>query len=184
MAMRRMPGFVLLFVGALSVSGCGDSIAELNRLAAVGSVHEEAPVKMQLQIEIAASPSKVWAILADAPSWPNWQKNIESVTVAGPIAKGTRFTWKTGGTTIESQVQLFEPERRLSWTGRALTAKAVHVWELQPEEGDRTLLTMKESMDGPLMARLYPSAKLAEAGKEWLAALKQTAEARSQREPH
>lgn len=182
--MRGMLGVVLLLLGALSVSGCGDSMADLNRLAAVGSVHGDAPVKAQLQIEIAASPATVWAVLADASSWPSWQKNIESVALVGPLAKGTRFRWKTGGTSIDSQVQLFEPGRRLSWTGKAMTAKAIHVWELQPEDANRTLVTMKESMDGPLMAKLYPSAKLAEVDTEWLAALKQAAEQRSQREPH
>jgi uncharacterized protein YndB with AHSA1/START domain len=71
-------------------------------------------------------PAKVWAILIDAPSWPKWQKQIESVTAAGPIKSGMTFSWRTGGTNIHSQVQLFEPERRLSWTtGTALTAKAV-----------------------------------------------------------
>ena len=81
-------------------------------------------------------------------------------------------SWALAG----SQVQLFQPERRLSWTGTALTAKAIHVWELQPQSGNQTLLIMKESMDGPLMAKLYPSQKLAEAGNQWLVALKRTAE--------
>ena len=73
-------------------------------------------------------------------------------------------------------MQLFEPERRLSWAGTALTAKAVHVWELKPESGNQILLTMKESMDGPWMAKIYPSQKLAEADTEWLAGLKRAAE--------
>jgi hypothetical protein len=118
----------------------------------------------------------VWALLVDAPSWPKWQKQIVSVTATGPIGSGTRFSWSTGGTNIHSQVQLFEPEHRLSWTGTALTAKAVHVWELKPEPGNQTLLTMKESMDGPWMAKIYPSKELAEVDTEWLTALKRAAE--------
>jgi hypothetical protein len=105
-----------------------------------------------------------------------WQKNIESVTATGPLANGMPFSWRTGGMSISSQVQLFEPERRLSWTGTAMTAKAAHVWELKPASGNQTLLTMKESMDGPLMAQMYSSQKLTEAANEWLAALKQAAE--------
>ena len=57
-----------------------------------------------------------------------------------------------------------------------LTSKAVHVWELKPESGNQTLLTMKESMDGPLMAEIYSSEKLTEADNEWLVALKRAAE--------
>jgi uncharacterized protein YndB with AHSA1/START domain len=174
--MRKALGTALLLLGMLTIDGCGDSLAALNRLAIVGSIHEDAPVTTHLQIQIAAPPDKVWALLIDAPSWPRWQKLIENVTAAGPLENGMRFSWRTGGTNIRSQVQLFEPERRLSWTGTAMTAKAVHVWELKPESGNQTLLTMKESMDGPLMAKLYSSQKLGEAGNEWLLALKQAAE--------
>ena len=110
------------------------------------------------------------------PSWPKWQKQIESVTAAGPLQGGTQFSWRTSGRKIHSQVQLFEPEHCLSWTGTALSAKAVHVWELEPEPGNQTLLTVKESMDGFLMAEIYPSRKLAETDAEWLTALKRAAE--------
>ena len=174
--MRKTLGFASLLVGMLTVDGCGDSLAVLNWLAAVGSIHEDAPVTTHLQIQIAAPPAKVWALLIEAASWPKWQKQIESVTAAGRIGSGIRFSWRTGGTDIHSQVQLFEPERRVSWTGTAMTAKAIHVWELKPEAGNKTLVTMKESMDGPLMAKLYSSQKLGEAGSEWLLALKRTAE--------
>jgi hypothetical protein len=37
---------------------------------------------------------------------------------------------------------------------------------------------MKESMDGPLMATLYSSKALGDAGNEWLRALKRAAEQR------
>jgi len=175
-SMSKAGGAALLLLALLTVNGCGESLATLNRLAETGSIHEEAPVTTHLQIQIAAPPAKVWALLIDAPSWPKWQKPIESVTASGPLGDGMRFFWRTGGTNIRSQVQLFEPEHRLSWTGTAMTAKAVHVWELKPEPGNRTLVTMKESMDGPLMAKIYSSKELSEAGNEWLLALKQAAE--------
>ena len=174
--MRRVLQAGVLLSGALATNRCGSSLPALNRIAAAGAIHEKAPTTAHLQLEIAAPPSKVWALLIDAPSWPLWQKSIESVTAAGPLGSGMRFSWRTGGTTIHSQVQLFEAQRRLSWTGTAMTAKAVHVWELQPKPGDRTLLTMKESMDGPFMSRLYSSQDLDEADHEWLLALKRAAE--------
>jgi uncharacterized protein YndB with AHSA1/START domain len=160
----------------LTIDGCGSSLTALNRLAAADSIHEQAPTIAHLEIEIAAPPSRVWELLIDAPSWPRWQRSIESVTAAGALENGMRFSWRTGGTRVQSQVQLFEAERRLSWTGTAMTAKAVHVWELKPESGDRTLVTMKESMDGPLMAKFYSSQELYKADHEWLAALKRAAE--------
>lgn len=152
----------------------------LRNLAAAGSIHEDAPVVVHLRIEIGAPPARVWAILIGTLAWPTWNKQIESVTTLCPLVGGARFTWKTGGTTIHSQVQLFEPQRRLAWTGTALTVQAIHVWELTPESGGHTLIAVKESMDGPWMSAIYPSQKLAAADNEWLAALKREAERNSQ----
>jgi uncharacterized protein YndB with AHSA1/START domain len=173
---RRTITAAALVVSLLVLIGCGDSIATLNKLASVGSIQENAPVTAHVRIEISASPARVWELLVDAPAWPKWQKGIASVDASGPLTEGKRFRWKTGGTEINSQVQLIEAERRLSWTGTALTAKAIHVWELTPEPGGRTLVTVKESMDGPFMAQMYPSEKLADADTKWLQALKVAAE--------
>ena len=173
---REMLIPVLLLLILLFSRGCCKSLTVLNHLAASGSIQEDAPVKTYLQVQIDAPPKKVWALLIDVAYWPKWQRDIKSVTVTGPLAIGTRFSWKIGGTNIHSQVQLYEPEHRLGWTGTALTAKAVHIWELKGESPDRTLVIMKESMDGPWMAKIYPSEKLTEADRNWLAALKQAAE--------
>jgi len=127
-------------------------------------------------MQISAPPQKVWALLIDAPSWPIWYPQIEHVETPTSLAIGTRFTWKSGGATIHSEVHLFEPQHRLSWTGTAFPAKAVHVWELESTPSGGTIVTVDESMDGPLMKRLYPSDKLAKADTDWLAALKRAAE--------
>jgi len=165
----------LLLLALIFSNGCGKSLPVLNRLAAAGSIQEDAPVKTHLQIEIDAPLPKVWSLLIDAGSWPKWQRGIASVTVTGPLLKGTHFSWRTGGTNIHSQIQLYEPERRLGWTGTALNVKAVHIWELEEESPERTLVIMKESMDGPWLAKIYPAEKLTEADRSWLAALKQAA---------
>jgi len=110
---KLLPMTILTFC-MLAVAGCGSSLSELDRLAAHGSIHEQAPVTAHVQIEIAAPVSRVWQLLIDAPAWPTWQKGIVSVTAEGPLRNGTSFTWSTSGTKIRSQVQLFEPERRLA----------------------------------------------------------------------
>lgn len=157
-------------------TGCGKSISALNGLARTGSIDESAPVHAELQVQIAASPAKVWALLVNASSWPKWDEHIEKVTASGLLRTGMPFVWTTGGTAIHSQVQLFEPERRLAWTGTALTAKAIHVWQLEPIPQGHTMVTVRESMDGPFLAQLFSSRKLAEADTEWLASLKHAAE--------
>ena len=163
-------------IAALLVQGCGPRLNVLDELAQSGKINERAPVTAHLEIEINAPPAKVWSLLVDAPSWPKWEKQINAVTSDGPLAGGKKFMWKSGDTEIQSQVQLFEPETWLAWTVSAMSAKAIHVWQLQEVAGDRTRVLMKESMDGPLMSRLFPQDKLSAAGMEWLVALKRAAE--------
>lgn len=174
--MKKILQFASMLLALLPLSGCGISLSGLNQLAAAGAIDEHAPVTAHVQIKIAAPPEKVWQLLVDAHSWPTWQKDIASVSSSGPLAPGARFVWKTGNTTIHSQVQLFDPPQVLSWTGTALTTRAVHVWEVLPLPGDQTLVIVKESLDGPFVAKLFPSSQLSDADTKWLAALKTAAE--------
>jgi uncharacterized protein YndB with AHSA1/START domain len=165
-----------IFVAALLVQGCGPRLNVLDELAQSGKINERSAVTAHLEIEINARSAKVWSLLVDAPSWPRWEKQISAVNSDGPLANGKKFMWKSGDTEIQSQVQLFEPETRLAWTGTAMSAKAIHVWELKEVPGNRTQVLMKESMDGPLISRLFPQDKLSAAGMQWLLALKRAAE--------
>ncbi len=174
---QAMPATAATLI-ASALTGCGPSLSKLNHIASSGAIQQNAPVLAHVQIDINAPRAKVWALLVNAPAWPMWNKDITKVSATQPLAPGMRFIWGEGSSTVHSQVQLFEPEKRLGWTGTALTARAVHQWTLTPEAGGQTLVTMDESMDGPLMARLFSSQKLAESGNAWLASLKKVAELR------
>jgi hypothetical protein len=47
-------------------------------------VHE-----LQCEIEIAATPERIWSILTDLPAYPAWNPFIRSIS--GPIATGQRL---------------------------------------------------------------------------------------------
>ncbi len=160
----------------LGLAGCGPTLWTLNALANAGAIDETAPVIAHAQAEIAVSPARVWALLVDAHAWPSWQTDISTVSTGGPLAPGQRFTWSEGGTTVHSQVQLLEPDRRLGWTGTAYTAKAIHLWRLTPEPNGHTLVAIEESMDGPLMATFVSSQQLTNVADTWLKDLKRAAE--------
>jgi Polyketide cyclase / dehydrase and lipid transport len=162
--------FLFLFVG------CGKSLPDLNRLASEGQIDSAAPVQADLQTAISAKPAAVWAILIDAREWPSWNLQIESVEAQSSLRQGMKFSWKIGGTRITSEVQVANANRRLAWTGTAFTAKAIHVWELSSGPGDQTIVRIRESMDGPFMKQILTSSDLADADRQWLAALKRAAE--------
>jgi hypothetical protein len=96
----------------------------------------------------------VWTVLSDLQRWPDWYEDVGTMRIEGPLAPGTRFTWKAGGMTIRSELVEVRPPRRIAWTGRALGLSAIHVWQLDPAEAG-TQVTTAESFEG-FLPRLLP----------------------------
>jgi hypothetical protein len=147
-----------------------------NKLARNGAIQENAPVKASVEITINAAPDKVWHLLTDISKWPASETNIAKTEIKGPVQTGIGFVWWLGSTSIHSQIALFEPYRRLAWTGTAFWLTAIHVWKLQPLPDGRTLVIEKESMSGFLISALFSSKSLEESAKQWLEDLKRAAE--------
>jgi Polyketide cyclase / dehydrase and lipid transport len=47
--------------------------------------------------DTALAPDAIWAVLADMDNWPRWDTSMESVTLRGPFATGTRVTMTPKG---------------------------------------------------------------------------------------
>lgn len=117
------------------------------------TIDERAPVVGSSEIEIAAAPEVAWDVLTAIEEWPSWNPEVKSASVEGGLGEGTEFRWKAGPGTITSRIEDLERPRRISWTGKTLGIKAVHVHTLEPRNGG-TLVRTAESYDG-LMARLF-----------------------------
>jgi hypothetical protein len=96
------------------------------------------------EIEIDAQPARVWAVLTDFSSYPEWNTFLH--WVEGRIAEGERirfcfelprgFRFKVGATILN-----VIPERALRWAGVFLTSRvfrAEHYFELTSSPGGRT----------------------------------------------
>ena len=127
---------VLLWTASSALTGCGKP-STIDSLARAGRINSAAPVQARVQTAISAPPAAVWALLINAPQWTAWNPQIEHVDAAGPLREGMTFAWGSGGISITSKVRLFEPSRRLAWTGAALMLHAVHVWELRAVRASR-----------------------------------------------
>lgn len=101
---------------------------------------------------IGASVEVVWDLLADIESWPQWNPDIKTATLEGPLANGTVFRWKAGPGTITSRLRSVERPIRISWEGRTLGIDAEHTWELD-NSGSGTIARTEESWRG-LLPRL------------------------------
>jgi hypothetical protein len=48
------------------------------------------------EVEMAADPETVWAVMADISRWPDWNADISAATLHGPVRPGTSLSWKSG----------------------------------------------------------------------------------------
>jgi hypothetical protein len=82
------------------------------------------PVEISTTIEIAATPQKVWAVLADLVSYPQWHPVFQAVK--GKLAPGSKLTITTtiptsGRTmTVKVTVVTAEPGTELRWVSKLL----------------------------------------------------------------
>jgi hypothetical protein len=140
-------------------------------------VQAEAPVLSRQNIVVQAPLADVWALLTEIDAWPLWQSEISRTHLAGGLAVGSSFRWKTGGAVIRSVLHTVSPMAALGWTGKTLGVSAIHNWTLLAE-GDQVTVAVEESMDG-LLARLFKKAfqrNLEKGMAHWLKALKSAAE--------
>lgn len=147
-------------------------------------INWNAPLAARKDILINAPIDKVWAIQTDFARWPEWQKDITSITLDGPLAVGTVFRWKASGLNITSTIQEFEPRQRIGWTGDSLGMHAVHRW-LFEAVGESTRVTTEESLTGWLarLLKLVDAKFLDKSLEKSLATLKARAEEVSPPQP-
>jgi uncharacterized protein YndB with AHSA1/START domain len=148
-------------------------------------INEQATLIAHKEILIQAPPEAVWKIHTDINKWGQWHPAITMTNLAGPLAAGSVFQWKTGGLTLTSTIQVVEPNQQIGWTGKGLGTQASHLWRLKPHQ-DGTLLTTEESMEGWLVIvlKLIMPKFLDGSLDTWLQSLKRRVEGQSVEKEH
>jgi hypothetical protein len=108
---------------------------------------------------IEADPDTIWAILADAGAYTEWDNGV--VRIDGTIAPGERIKIyseldpKRGHPV---RVEEFEPGRGMTWKGGMPLGlfKGIRTFELAPEGDGVTRFTMDERFSGPLLRLIGP----------------------------
>jgi hypothetical protein len=139
--------------------------------------------EIRTEIEIAAPPDVVWAILTDLPSLPSW--NPFMIEASGDLAVGSqlRVRLRPPGRrafTFRPTVTVLEPGRRFVWLGRTVFAgifDGEHIHELDDRGGGRSRYHQVERFRGVLTPFVGALLKDTERGfKAMNTALKQRAE--------
>lgn len=118
------------------------------------NIDPDAPARSRAETTTAAPPETTWQVLADIGSWSDWNPDVTSVRLEGPLAPGTVFRWKAGGARIRSRIEAVDPPTALTWSGRSLGLRARHTWRLTPTADGGTHVVTEESLSG-LPARLF-----------------------------
>jgi uncharacterized protein YndB with AHSA1/START domain len=143
-------------------------------------IDRNAPATASGEVQIAASPETVWAVLSDLPNWPTWNADVRSMSLLGPLQPGTEFRWKSGSASLRSELQVVDPPREIAWTGTTIGIRAVHVFRFRPQDGG-TLARSEESFSGliPRVLKSYSRKTLRRGIDSVLGALKTEAERRA-----
>ena len=124
---------------------------------------DDTPMKeLRTEIEIQASDERVWQLLTDFASFPQWNPFIRRAS--GEAKAGARlevYIQPSGarGMTFKPTVLKAEPNRELRWLGRLLMPglfDGEHVFTLEPLGTNRVRFTQREVFTGllvPLFAR-------------------------------
>jgi hypothetical protein len=134
------------------------------------------------EIEIKASPEKVWNILIDAKIWHTFYPGVESPVTfidshASILEDGLAFNMHTMGLKLKPVIREFVPYERMAWEVRRSNLTAYHAWVIVPTVDGCRLIT-PESQNGflTLLQKVFQPNKLLKLHDKWLKLIKERAE--------
>lgn len=103
-------------------------------------------------IDIAAPPSRVWAVMTDIEHWPDWTasvRNIQRLT-PGPLAVGSRARIRQPKLAPALwEVTSLDPGRQFTWVTRAPGVFVTAHHRIEPAAGG-SQVTLSVNYGGPL----------------------------------
>ncbi|MFB6106074.1 MAG: SRPBCC family protein [Halobacteriaceae archaeon] len=132
-------------------------------------------------VDVDAPPSRVWTVLTDFESYPEWNRFLPLVSGRAEAGRTLRVRVEPPGArgmTFRPRVLAADPGRRLAWLGRLVVPGLFdgrHEFLLEEREGGSRLV-QRETFSG-LLVRVLLDADATRAGFEAMnAALKARAE--------
>lgn len=136
------------------------------------------------EIEINASPARVWSVLVDFSAYPDWNPFIRELVGMPHVGETLKVTISPGDgkkMTFRPKVSVAEPERELGWLGRLLIPglfDGEHSFRIVALASNRVRLVHGERFSGLLVGLARTSLEGTRAGFEAMnRALKARAEA-------
>jgi hypothetical protein len=139
-----------------------------------------APIVARHQILIEAPLESVWGVLTQVSAWPDWNPDITTAEIEGPVQSGGVIHWETAGMAIPSTIGEVTPLKKLAWSGETSGIFGIHVWTFAAT-ADGTHVRTEESWEGALPVHTKELQSALDASLvRWLSYLKRRAESLSQ----
>lgn len=139
----------------------------------------ESPIFVHNEIEINATPEKVWAILINTKDWKNWYNGAGDVETidAEKLKANTKFNWRSLKMNVASEVKQYEPNKRLAYTVKTKGVDTYHVWLITATPNGCKIIT-QETQHGfkCKMGKFFKSKQIVEAHQRGVESLKKLAE--------
>jgi uncharacterized membrane protein len=118
-------------------------------------------MEQSIAVDIDAAPERVWTVMTDVETWPEWTSTVTSVTRLdeGPLkldSKASIVQPKLPPT--EYVVTEFSPGRSFTWvaTSPGVRVTAKHEIEARPDGGTRVRLAVEQAGPiGKVVGRLF-----------------------------
>lgn len=91
--------------------------------------------KFEREVEIDAPVEKVWDVMTNPKTWPQWFPGIEEVTNVSSISENSQFEWKDEGRSGHGTIVRFEPHKRLEIMTQMGDDRDSHVFKLKKSGG-------------------------------------------------
>ena len=109
-------------------------------------------------ITINASPQTIWAILTNAPAYPQWNTTVDSIK--GTIALGEKIKLHakiSPKRAFSLKVSEFDPAKKMVWSDGNAMFKGVRTFTLENMGPNTTVVTMREVFTGAMLPMIKGS---------------------------
>jgi hypothetical protein len=112
--------------------------------------------ELRTEIEIQASPGKVWEILTNLVNYPDWNPFIHHAIGAAKLGEKVDITFKSGSKdmTLHCTVVKSEPDRELCWKYHVMLPalwSGEHSFTIESIEANKVRFIDKEIFNGLLI---------------------------------
>lgn len=111
--------------------------------------------ELRTEIEIAASPQKVWKILTEFGKYEQWNPFIRKAAGHAKEGEKIEINIETPGgkhRKYEPTITKVEENRELRWLGKSFVLNGEHIFAIEQIDQGRVRLVQREIFDGLLTA--------------------------------